>query len=149
MSYEERNTIVALFTNLSVMTLLTLRLLSLHQGGAFAGPAALELWAQNVLWIIPASIVAAIILSILFNIGFAIVTREKNPDFVVDERDKAFGIKAMQTTIVVASAGFIGALGALAMGWQALIAFNIILGAFALGDLSGNVLKLFLYRRGY
>lgn len=149
MTYGGRNTIVALFTNLGVMGFFSWRLWLLHQDGALDGPEGLAVWAKNALWIIPASVVATILLSIVFNVLFAVVTREEKPSFVVDERDEAFRIKALMATIVVASAGFILALVALAVGREALVAFNIILAAFALGDLSGSLVKLYLYRRGY
>jgi hypothetical protein len=149
MTHEERTSIVGLFTNLGVNGFFAWRLWSLHEEGAFAGPDGLARWAQNVLWIIPASIVVAIVLTIAFTIVFAIATRSENPSTVVDERDKAFRIRAMMTTMVVAGGGFILALVALAFGWEALIVFNLIFAAFALGDLSGNVLKLILYRRGF
>lgn len=149
MPYQQRNTIVAVFTNLIVMSVFVWWVWGLHAEGAFAGADGLAVWAQTVLWIIPASVVATIILTIVFNIIFAIITREPNPSFVVDERDRVISNKGMMTTIAVASAGFIAAVGALAFGWEAFWALNIILGGFALADLAGSVTKLALYRRGY
>jgi hypothetical protein len=148
MTHEERNTIVALITNPVINGLLAWRLWSLHGRGAFSEPDALATWAQNVLLAIPAAIVLAIVLTIVFNIVFAIATRTSDPSLVVDERDKAFGVRAMMTNIAVAAGGFILSIVALAFGWEALVVFNLIYAAFALGDLSGNVAKLVLYRRG-
>jgi len=149
MSYEGRNTVVALVTNLCVVTFFAWRLLALHRQGAFDGPSGLATWAQCVLWIIPASVGVSIVLAVLLPVLAALVWRDDASSFVVDERDKAFAIKAMSATIVVASAGFILALVVLAWGRSALLAFNIILAAFALGDLAGSLAKLYFYRRGY
>jgi len=148
MTHQERNTYVAIFTNLFVMAYLILRLIRLDGEGAFAGPDALAVWAQTVLWIIPASVVLSIVLTIVFNILFAIATRDRHPDFVVDERDKKIGLRGMIVTGVVASGGFILALIALAFGSAAFLALNVTLFAFAAGDLAGNLAKLYLYRWG-
>lgn len=148
MSYEERNTLVAIFVNVGVVAGFVWLIVSMQGEGAFAGGDGLRVWARTVLWIIPVSIVATIVVTIIFNIVFAIATREMDPDTVVDERDRSISIMGMRVTMVVASVGFIGALGALAVGWPAFIALNIILAGFALGDLCGSLTRLVLYRRG-
>jgi CHASE2 domain-containing sensor protein len=114
--------------------------------GAFAGDEGLAVWARTVLWVIPASVVASIVVTILFNIVFSIATQDEDPDTTVDERDRSISIKGMRVTMVVASAGFIGALAMLALGWSPLIGLNVILAGFALGDLSGSVTRMALYR---
>jgi len=148
MSYQERNTLVAIFVNVSVMAGFAWLIWTRYGEGAFAEADGLAIWAQTVLWIIPASIVATIVVTIVFSIVFAIATREADADTVVDERDRSIGIKGMRVTMVVASAGFIGAMVALAVGWPAFAAFNIILAGFALGDLLGSATRLVLYRGG-
>ena len=148
MTYEERNNLVAILTNILVMGWLTARLLGMNGEGAFGGPDGLAVWAQTVLWVIPASVGVTIIATILFNILFAIATRDENPSFIIDERDRQIAIRGMVTTMIVASAGFIGALIALAFGWTALLALTVILYGFAAGDLIGSIVKLVLWRRG-
>lgn len=149
MTYTERNNFVAIFNNLVVSGYFVWRILGMYQQGAFDGPDGLALWAQTVLWVIPISIAATIVLTILFNIVFAIAVRESNPEMVSDERDKLFGNRAMLTTMAVASAGFILSLVILALGWTAFLALNLILAGFALADFAGNIVKLVSYRRGY
>ena len=148
MGYEERNTLVAIFVNVSVVAGFVWLILSMQGEGAFAGSDGLTVWARTVLWIIPASIVATIVITIVFNIVFAIATREADVDTVVDERDRSISILGMRVTMVVASVGFIGALVMLAVGWPVFLALNLILAGFALGDLCGSLTRLFLYRRG-
>lgn len=149
MTYEEKNTWVSLAVSIVVLGYIILRLLGLQGEGAFDGDDALVVWAQTVLWAIPLSIAGVIIGSIIFSIGYAIATQESNPSFVVDERDKGIGKRALSTAIFVASAGFILALVALAFGWQPLIALNVIFFGFAAGDFIGNLVKLWSYRQGY
>ena len=54
----------------------------------------------------------------------------------------------MQVTLILASAGFVGAIAALALGAGLLTVLNLMLAAFAAGDLVGTLVKLALYRRG-
>jgi len=149
MTHEERNNLIAIVTSLLINGWLGWRVWTLYQAGEFAGPDALMLWARTVLWVIPASVVLTIILTIVFTILFAIATRDENPDFTVDERDKNFGRRGMIAAMVVASGGFLLAVGLLALGWTAFAAFNILYAGFALASLAGNVVTLGSYRRGY
>lgn len=150
MTYEERNNFVAILTNLVINFYFLSLVLPKALAGEYDGAGGLAAWAQAVLWIIPASIVATIIATILFNIAYAIITRDPNPSYVVDERDKSIAVTGLRVTLVVGSAGFILAIVALAFfGWTAMGALLLIYGGFAGGDLAGNVTKLYLYRRGY
>jgi hypothetical protein len=148
MPYQERNIVVAIFTNLVIVIYFALRIYGMFQDGQFDGAGGLMLWARTILWMIPVSIVATIIATILFNIFYAILTNQPKPSFVVDERDRAIEITGMKVTVVVISAGFMAAMVALAFGWTAFIVFNVILFSFAMADLGGNLVKLTMYRFG-
>ena len=148
MSHEERNNIVAIMVNLVTNAYVITRLRGMWASGAFDGPDALMIWARAVLWVIPIAIIGTIILTIVANIVFAIATMDENPDFTVDERDRMFQMRGMVVTMIVASFGYIGALIALAIGWEAIIVFTLIYAAFAAGDLIGNLTKLVSYRIG-
>lgn len=150
MTYEERNNLVAIFTNLLVCGYFIQQITGKFAAGVFDGPDGLAIWAQTILWIIPVSIVATIVLTIVANILFAIAARDPDPEMVSDERDRTFGTRAMLTSMIVASAGFIMALVMLAFfDWSAFFALNLILAGFAVADLSGNLVKFVSYRRGY
>lgn len=149
MTYEDRNNFVAIFNNLIVSGYFVWRIYGMYLEGAFEGPDGLAIWAQTVLWVIPISIVASIILTILFNIFFAIASRDHNPETVSDERDRQFGRRSIITAVIVASAGFILALVILALGWDVFYALNLILVGFVLADLLGSLVKFISYRRGY
>lgn len=146
MTHEERNTVVAIFVNLTVNAWILLRLRGQYDDGLLTAPDGLAVFAKSVLLAIPASIVATIVGVILFNILFAIVTREENPDFTVDERDQMYKVRGLTATMITASVGFIVAMGALAFGYSALTVFLLVYLSYALGDLIGNVIKLISYR---
>jgi len=146
MTYEERNTCVAILISLMVNTWIAIKLYNLHQSGVLVSDTGLLQFARTVLWAIPASIVLTIVLVVLFNILFAIATRQSDPDFTVDERDQQFKVRGLTATTFIASAGFIIALVHLAIGYSSIFAFLVIYAGFALGDFVGNVIKLASYR---
>ena len=146
MTHTERNTLIAILINLGIIYVFGSRLWDLHQSGAFAAADGLAVWAKAVLWMIPVSIGATIIGTILFEILYAIATNNPNPETITDERDHQISNFGMKVTIVVASAGFIGALIGLAYGWSAVGALSLILAGYALGDLIGNLARMARYR---
>lgn len=147
MSFEERNTAVAIVTNLVVVALFVWRLSAMAGEGAFSGPDALAVWARAVLWLIAAAIGIGIGLTILFAILHRMLARGADTDGIVDERDRGIGHWGARVTLAVASAVFVGGLVALAAGWPALAALNLMLAGFAAGDMAGNLVKAVLYRR--
>ncbi|WP_299949694.1 hypothetical protein [uncultured Ruegeria sp.] len=149
MTYQDRNTVVSIFVNLAVSAFVVSRLLDMNASGSFDGPDAVNNWARMVIWLIPLGVVATIIGTILFNIGFAIVTHEPKPSFVVDERDKMFERRGSYAIIVFAGAGFVSAVVAMALNASALTGFNIIYFGMAFGSLSADIVKFASYRRGY
>ncbi|MBU1173823.1 MAG: hypothetical protein KKH72_00330 [Alphaproteobacteria bacterium] len=149
MNYEERNTWVSLVTGILVVGYFLGKVLAMNENGEFAGVDGLTVWARTVLWMIPVSIVLTIVLTILVNIAAGIAEKDHDPDFTSDERDKRFSGRGMIAAMVVSSIGLLAALGHLALGGDAFLAFNVILFTFAAASLSSDVLKLFFYRRGY
>jgi hypothetical protein len=149
MAYQDRNNIVSIIISLLVNGYIILRLLEMDSAGLFDGLDAVNVWARMVIWVIPISIVATIIGTILFNIGHAIVTGNAKPSFTVDERDKMFDRRGIIAVVIFAGAGFILAIVALALGWSAFTGFNIIYFAMALGSIGADLVKFISYRRGY
>ena len=149
MSYEQKNIIVQIGVSLLIWVIYGVVMQRLIGEGYFDGPDQLKLLGRAMLMFIPASIVGTIIGTILFHILYAIATNDPAPDFSSDERDKMISIRGMQVTMVVASTGFILGCVALALGSSAFLVFNIILIGFGLGDLMGNITKLWMYRGGF
>ncbi len=148
MSPEERNTFVSLLCNLLVNGYVIWRLREMFAAGAFNGPDALQVWAQMTLWVIGAAIVLTILLTIAFNIVFAIATGDHDPSFLKDERDAVFEMRGNGATTLLMVLGFIGSIVALAVGSSALTAFLILYFLTAAGSLMGDIVKLLSYRAG-
>lgn len=149
MSYEERNAVSGILICFVTWAIMLSVLLQKSSAGSFDGPAGLEQWAQTVLWLILAGIGIAIVMTILFNIGYAIISGEKKADFVRDERDILIGLRGMQATLIVLTIGIVSAIVALAFGTSILFVLNMILAACVLSSFASDVTKLVLYRRGF
>ncbi len=144
MSPEERACVVAIVTNLLVNGYAVVRVVQLYLDGALAGDDAVTVWARAVIWVVP----AAIVLTIVLNVLLAKANRDRALPHVVDERDRQFQLRGMGVTLVVVGLGYVAMLGTFALGWAAIVGLNVLLFAFAFGDLSGNAVRLASYRIG-
>ena len=121
----------------------------------------LKAWAIAMLIFIGISVVAMIVIQILFHITFAIriEIKEGNRDkkalkrlfdseTVEDERDKLIEMKSAKAGYMVGGAGFIVALIALVTGQPALIAIHIVFGAFFIGSAVEGIAGVWQYERG-
>ena len=148
MPQEERNTIVFIVSSLVLLTYYVIHLNGLAAEGRLSGPDAVVNWARAVVWLIVAGIGFTILTAILAAIASAILSGEKDPSGLVDERDRMIRSWGMRVTMVAASVGFLLGVGALALAWPVVTGLNIMFAAFALGNLAGDITKLALYRYG-
>ena len=138
MTYDEKNTWAQLLVGISG----TLVYVVLVLGGAGGGPLVDVAYQATMLWVIGLSIVASILLSIVFSI----LSGERQ--FRRDQRDKeisAFGTRMGQAWIVI------GALAAMLMAlaeWDWFWIANTMFLCFALSAIFEGVAKVVAYRRG-
>jgi dolichol kinase len=93
------------------------------------------------------SIIARIIIEIIFTILNTIATREEIPS-IIDERDKLIGLKATRNGLYTFIAGFLIALGSLAMDNPPATMFIILLGAGVASTIVDDLSQVYFYRRG-
>ena len=148
MNSEERNVWVALVSSLIVNAWFASRIQGMFQDGTATAPDGLQIWAQTILWVVPAAIVVTIALTILAAILQAMVTGDDRVIFLKDERDRQFELWGLGATMLFMVFGFFGSMIGLAFGVSAFVAFNLVYLTFFLGDLAGNLVKLGLYRCG-
>ncbi|MES0488413.1 MAG: hypothetical protein ABUK01_00370 [Leptospirales bacterium] len=147
MSYQERNTIANLISSIIVFGLYGMYMFNMYQEGRFDGAGAAALVGKSIFVLICASILVTIAVSILFNIFYAIITKEKVQS-VTDERDKLIELKGMQVSFIAFGVGFVGSMGALALGIAPFMVFLFIMYSMFFGNGLGEIIKLYLYRRG-
>ena len=149
MSFEERNAVSGIFACFVMWAIMLSVLLQKTAAGLFEGAAGPMLWARTVLWLILIGIAVAIVITILINIAYAILSGEKKPNFLQDERDTMIGLRGTQATLLVLSAGIVGAIVMLAFGAAILTVLNFILASCALSSFASDLTRLILYRRGF
>ena len=149
MSYQEKNGIVSLVSGVIVFALYAYFTRQMYQAGAFEGPDAGVQIGKSVLWLIFGGIIIHIIAQIVFSIGHAIITREANPSFVVDERDRLIELRALRVAYYIIGAGFVGGMIALALEQTYFVTFNIMVFSFFAASVVEGLVQLFLYRRGF
>ncbi|WP_223622564.1 hypothetical protein [Microbacterium sp. EST19A] len=142
MVYEERNAWAGLI--ISPISMVVYVVLVLQQ--AAGGPLTDVDWFPLMLWVIGGSIVAVIILSIVWGI----IAGAKDPDGVgrSDIRDRdisRMGGRVEQAFVVIAG---LGVIALCAVGADVFWIANTMYAGFAVSALVGGVARVMAYRRG-
>lgn len=148
MTYHEKNNYVELFSTLVIFGFYFRHMFGLFANGDMAGENANMLLGQNILWLLGISVVVHIVAHVLFAIAMAIVTQDRDPNYVIDERDKLIELKGMRVGYYFFGGGFVCSMIVLAMGYETVLVFNLIVAAFALGSIGENITRIGLYRFG-
>lgn len=146
MSFEERNALIGIVTDLLVIGLFIWQITAQTAAGAFDGPDPYVAWARLVLTMIVVSIAASIVVTILINIALRLITGQKMPPHLVDERDRQIRLRGAQVTLLLTSGVFLGGVGLMALNYSLFTVLNVMLSAFAVGTLTGSLTKLALQR---
>ncbi|MCM3635144.1 MULTISPECIES: hypothetical protein [Paenibacillus] len=146
MTYQEKKSIVSMFSSILIFVVYCLYMYPKYPGGELSSEA-LRYWGSFVLILTVVTIIAHIIISIIFNIIFRMTTGEKEPTFA-DELDKLIEMKANRISFFMFIIGFLLAMGTLVMNEQLQTMFIILIIAGFISDVIGSVMKLYYYRKG-
>jgi len=147
MSYQEKQNIVNIFSGLIITIIYALIVYQRHLEGRFDLSEDFSKWGVIFLVFIGVSIVARIIIQIIFHIINAIATREeKSP--VEDERDKLVKLKAIRNSYYVFAGGFVLSVMALAIGMPVYGIFIAFVGFGLLAEIMENGSQIYYYRKG-
>ena len=149
MSHQEKNNYASLISTILVFGYYLWHVSGMFRAGEFAGAHATSLIGKSILVLIVGSIIVNIVVHILFEIFHAIITRDPEPSLVVDERDKLIELRALRISHYILGAGFVFAMGALALEQSPFMVFYLLIFSFAVSSLAENIIQLFLYRRGF
>ncbi|WP_409300678.1 hypothetical protein [Peribacillus sp. SCS-155] len=146
MTYQEKKGIVSLFSTILIFGSYCLYMYPRYPVGGL-DTETFRYWGSFVLILTLLSIIAHILISIVFNIVFRITTREKEPKFA-DEMDRLIELKAHRNAFFVFIIGFLLAMGSLVIYQPSKIMFIILIASGFISDVTGSVTKLYHYRRG-
>lgn len=147
MTYQEKKSIVTLISGILIFGLYCWYMYPKYPGGGAELSTALHYWGSFVLVLTMVTVVAHILISIVFNIIFRMTTGEKEPNFE-DELDKLIRLKAIRNSFAVFVIGFLLAMGVLKFDPSLKVMFMILIASGFLSDVVGSVSRLYHYRRG-
>src|SRR4051794_37145076 len=105
MTYQEKKSILSLISAILIFGFYCLYMYPRYPGGGLESMETFRFWGSFVLILTLFSIVAHIMISIIFNIVFRMTTSEKEPKFA-DELDKLIDLKAARNSFFVFIIGF-------------------------------------------
>ncbi len=147
MSYQEKQNIVNIFSELLITTIYALIIYQKQLAGDIDLTNNFSLWGVIFLIFIGTSIVARIIIQIIFHIINVIATR--NEDIPVeDERDKLIKLKSTRNSHYVFSGGFVLSIMAIAIGMPIYWLFITFIISGLLSEIIDNGSQIYYYRKG-
>lgn len=147
MSYQEKRTIVSIISGLLIFGIYSAYIYSTYPE-QFHGPEVdFKFWGKAFLILLPVTIVARIIIFIIFGIVNKVAWNEDGPCFE-DERDKLIELKATRNGYYVFMLGFMLAMGSLLMDWPPYSMFLVFAFSGVIAELVSGFSSLHFYRRG-
>ena len=115
MTYNEKKSLTNIISGVLITTIYSIIIYQKYLNGGLDDSNIFKFWAIIILIFIPISIVARIIIMIIFHILEAIVQAAQGNDIedemdIVDERDKLIQMKASAISMYIFSFGFVLAL---------------------------------------
>ncbi|MBT2292596.1 hypothetical protein J7E73_26365 [Paenibacillus albidus] len=147
MSYQEKKNVVSLFSTILIFSFYCLYVFQTYPEAVQESAETFRFWASVILILIPVSIAAKIIITIVFNIIYRITTNEKEPSFT-DELDKLIELKASRNSHYVFILGFVLSMGSLVLNMPPYAMFIILIFSGLVSEVVGVITQLYLYRRG-
>jgi hypothetical protein len=147
MSYHEKQNIVSIFSSLLIFGLYSLYVVQVRLAGNSSLLNDFSFWGSVILILIPVSIVAKIIITILFNISYRITTNEDAPAFS-DERDKLIDLKATRNSLYVFTVGFLLAMVTQVLHMQPYVMFVTLVACGLLSEIVADSSMIYFYRKG-
>jgi len=107
-----------------------------------------KFWGKSFLILIPVTIVAQIVIHIIFAIVNKIVTNE-DMETKTDERDKLIELKALRISHWVFTGGFLLSMVSLVLEMPPYMMFLMLISSGFLSGLASGIAKIYFYRKGF
>jgi hypothetical protein len=150
MSFQEKNVAVTLANFTLILGFYLVRLFQLIQSGSFNPTNVFRLWGLVVGCAVVVTIFATILTHVVSAIFQAIKTNEK-PDIkdIADERDKLIDLRGTKVTYLLSSIGSFLAMLTFVLGQPPLVMFTLLIFFGIVAQIIGDMVRLYLYRRGF
>ena len=151
MSFQQKNITVSLVNFTLILGFFSIRVLQMIQGGNFEPANVFRLWGITIALAVVVTIFATILTHIFSAIIHAIKTGEEksNVEDIEDERDKLIDLRGTKLTYVVSSLGVFLSMLTFVFGQPPLVMFTLLIFSGLVAQVIGDILRLYLYRRGF
>ena len=155
MSYQEKKSLTNIISSVVITTVYAVIIYQKYLDGVLDDSNIFRFWAIVILIFIPISIIARIIILIIYHILEAIVQTSKGKDIddviddVVDEREKLIQMKSNSISMYIFSLGFILALATQLFDVSNHLFFIVIITSGLIMDVVSESLMIRYYRRGF
>jgi hypothetical protein len=148
MSYHEKRAIVNMSSSVLVTVIYSVYLYIryLAGGGEFINDP--RFWGKAFLIFIAVTIVANIIINIVFTIHYRLTTKEEEPS-ISDERDKLIELKGSRNALIVFSIGMVLSMVTQVLGLPLYVMFITMIYSGLLSSVIDEYTQFYLYRRGF
>lgn len=146
MSFREKENIVNILSGLLITGIFAEIIYQRHLAGQYDLTTDYQLWGKLFLIFIGVSIVARILIYIIFYIINHITTKEEEP--VTDEMDKLIKLKSNRNAYYSFSVGLAGIFLWLALGMPVYGIFIIFVVSGLIAEIVENLSQLYYYRKG-
>jgi hypothetical protein len=147
-SSKEKEIIVSLINTVVILFFYSLYVYNKYIQGNPEILNDFRFWGKSFLILIPVTIVAQIIIHIIFAIINKIITNEEM-NTISDERDKLIELKSIRISHWIFTFGFLLAMASLAIGMQPYVMFLVLIIFGFLAAIISEIAKIIYYRRGF
>ena len=147
-SIQEKQILVSAISSILILGIYSLYVYNRYISGNMAIINDFKFWGKAFLILIPVSIIAQIIIHIVFAIINKIVTNE-DISTVSDERDKLIELKAVRISHWIFILGFLLSMGSQAIGMQPWIMFITLIYSGFVAAIVSEIAKIYFYRKGF
>lgn len=151
MSFQEKNVTVTLVSFTLILGFFLARVFQMIQDEGLNSSDLFRLWGIVIVLSIVVTVVGMILTHIVSAIVIAIQTGDDDPDIedLEDERDKLINLRGTKFTYGIASFGTLIAMLTFALGQSPLVMFALLIFFGLVAQITGDLTRLVLYRRGF
>jgi hypothetical protein len=144
---REKQIIVSTISSILIFGFYSLYVYHKYVAGNLSVINDFKFWGKAFMILVPVTIVAQIIIHIVFFIINKIVTNEDIPS-ITDEMDKFIELKALRLSHWTFALGFLLAMGSQAIGMQPWVLFITLISSGYAGAIAEGIAKIYYYRKG-
>lgn len=147
-SYQEKRSVVNVTSTILITTVYAVFMSQYYPAVSAYSPEVFRFWGAFFLILAPVSIIARILIYIVFTAIHYAQTREEKPP-VSDERDELIELRAGKRAVYIFIIGLMLAMAALVIEQPPATMFAILICAGVIAEIVGEASQFRFYRRGF